>query len=227
MKWLSQFSLVMRSNLTSLCEQVENPERMLHQLILDMEEELAAAKRSVAEAIADEIMMRQTVERERADVTVWGKRAESALKRGDEASAKSALLQQISAKKRVEQYAGEHASQSVEVQKLQDSIRQLQDKIRQAKQKKTLLTARLSRAASTNKINSVIDRVDRQSAFSQFDRLEQRVHREEAVIEAWQRLDGTDCDSDNLHRQFEQEEQDQRLNDELASLKARIETKSD
>jgi len=141
MKWFSQFSLIMRSNLTSLCEQVENPERMLYQLILDMEDELAGAKHSVAEAIADEILMRKTVERERADVAVWAERAATAVKRRDDASAKAALQQQMSSQKRAEQYAREHSVQSAEVQKLQDSIRNLQDKIRQAKQKKTLLTA--------------------------------------------------------------------------------------
>ncbi len=151
MKWLSQFSLVMRSNITSLCEQVENPERMLHQLIIDMEEELATAKKSVAEAIADEIMMRKTVERESSEVALWGQRAEAALKRGDEVSAKSALEQRLTATKRVEQYTKEHAIQASEVLKLQDSIRMLQDKIRQAKQKKTLLTARLARASSTTR----------------------------------------------------------------------------
>lgn len=222
MKWLSQFSLVMRSNITSLCEQVENPERMLHQLIIDMEEELATAKKSVAEAIADEIMMRKTVERETAEVALWGQRAEAALKRGDEVSAKSAIEQRITATKRVEQYSKEHAIQAAEVLKLQDSIRTLQDKIRQAKQKKTLLTARLARASSTNKINSVIDRVDSQSAFAQFNRLEQRVEREEAVNEAWERLDGESAESNDLRRQFELEEREEQLQSELDALKAKV-----
>lgn len=222
MKWLSQFSLVMRSNITSLCEQVENPERMLHQLIIDMEEELATAKRSVAEAIADEILMRKTVEREAADVTLWGQRAEAALKRGDESSARSALQQRMSAGNRVDQYKKEHAMQAVEVQKLQDSIRILQDKIRQAKQKKTLLTARLARATSTNKINAVIDRVDSQSAFSQFNRLEKRVEREEAVSEAWERLDGESSESDELRRQFEIEEREEQLAAELEAMRIKI-----
>ncbi len=66
MSWLNQFTLVMRSSITSLRESVENPERMLHQLIVDMEEELDRVRRSVAEAVADEIQMRKRAERERA-----------------------------------------------------------------------------------------------------------------------------------------------------------------
>ncbi len=49
MKWLSQFSLIMRSNVTSLKENFENPERMLHQLIIDMEDELGVVRKTVAE----------------------------------------------------------------------------------------------------------------------------------------------------------------------------------
>ncbi|TWT74309.1 PspA/IM30 family protein [Allorhodopirellula solitaria] len=224
MKWFSQFSLIMRSNVTSLCESVENPERMLHQLILDMQDELARVKRSVAEAIADEIMMRKTVEREQAEVQVWSDRAAAAVKRSDDESAKAAIKQQMAAKNRADQYAREHAAQALEVHKLQDSVRSLEDKIRQAKQKKTLLSAKLARASSTNKINSVIDRADSQSAFAQFNRLQERVDREEAVSEAWQRLDGEQSECDDLQRRFEQEEQEQQLSDELESLKARMQS---
>ncbi len=224
MKWFSQFSLIMRSNISSLCESVENPERMLHQLILDMQDELAKVKQSVAEAIADEILMRKTVEREQAEVTVWSDRAATAVKRGDDDAAKAALKQQLAAQARADQYAREHAAQAFEVHKLQDSVRNLEDKIRQAKQKKTLLSAKLARASTTNKINSVIDRADSQSAFAQFNRLQQRVDREEAVSEAWQRLDGDQSECDDLQRRFEQEEQEQTLSDELASLKARMQS---
>ncbi|MEZ6079277.1 MAG: hypothetical protein R3C56_27490 [Pirellulaceae bacterium] len=62
MKWLNQFTLVMRSNLTTLRESVENPERLLHQLVIDMEQELDSVRlESVAEAVADEIQMRNVL----------------------------------------------------------------------------------------------------------------------------------------------------------------------
>ncbi len=155
---------------------------------------------------------------------MWSDRAASAVKRGDDESAKAALKQQLAAKTRADQYAREHAAQAFEVHKLQDSVRSLEDKIRQARQKKTLLSAKLARASTTNKINSVIDRADSQSAFAQFNRLQQRVDREEAVSEAWQRLDGDQSECDDLQRRFEQEEQERELSEELASLKARMQS---
>lgn len=158
MAWLSQFSLVMRSSITALREKVEDPERMLHQLILDMDEELCTVRSSVAEAIADEIQMRKRTEREQVELQKWSERAMVAMKRGDEASAKSALSQKLIISDRFEQYKSQHATQLSEVTKLQTAVRDLEDKIRQARQKKTLLMARMARANSTQKINGAIDR---------------------------------------------------------------------
>ena len=75
MKWLTQFSLVMRSNITSLKDKIEDPERMLHQLIVDMETELDRVRGSVAEAVADEIQMRRRTAAEQQEAGKWMERA--------------------------------------------------------------------------------------------------------------------------------------------------------
>ncbi len=219
MAWLSQFSLVMRSSITALREKVEDPERMLHQLIIDMDEELCSVRASVAEAIADEIQMRKRTEREHAEMQKWGERAMMAMKRGDEASAKSALSQKMAVTERLGQYSAQHATQLKEVTKLQTAVRDLEDKIRQAKQKKTLLTARMARANSAEKINGAIDRAGSQSAFSQFSRLEQKVERQESLVEAWERMDGNDLDTSELERKFETDERERTVSIELERLK--------
>ena len=128
----------------------------------------------------------------------------------------------MAAQDRADQYANEHRRQKSEVEKLQRSVHDLEDKIRQAKQKKTLLTARMARASSTQKINTAMERSHSQSAFAHFNRLEERVDREEALTEAWDRMDGKDPDADELARQFEQQERDDRVSAELEALKAQV-----
>ena len=134
MKWLTQFSLIMRSNLTTLKDRIEDPEKTLHQLLIDMEEELDGVRSRVAEAVADEIQMRQRTERERADVTKWSDRATQALKRNDETTAKAALDQKLSALQRADRFEQELGRQQKDVLKLQNAVRDLEDKIRQARQ---------------------------------------------------------------------------------------------
>ena len=71
MKWLANFSLIMRSNLTALCERCEDPERMLHQLLIDMESELGRVRESVAGAIADEIQLGRKVQQADEEAETW------------------------------------------------------------------------------------------------------------------------------------------------------------
>lgn len=222
MSWLSQFSLVMRSSVTSLREAVEDPERMLHQMIIDMENELDSVRRSVAEAVADEIQMRKKCERERADAEVWAERATAALRRGDESSAAQALELKLAAADRADNLAEQHRKQQTEVAKLQSAVRDLEDKIRQAQQKKTLLVARMARANSTQKINAALERSTSQSAFAQFRRLEDKVERQEALGEAWERLDGKDPDAAELERKLQALERKEKLAAELELLKSQV-----
>lgn len=224
MKWLNQFTLVMRSSLTTLRESVENPERMLHQLVIDMEQELDCVRASVAEAVADEIQMRKRAQRERDESNSWMERATAALKRNDESGAKSALQQKLAAEGRANRLFEEHAKQQSEVVKLQDAVHDLEDKIRQAKQRRTLLTARIARASSTQKIHAVLDRTSSDSALAHFNRLEDKVDRQEAICEAWDRMDGKDPDARELERQFEAAEREEQLSAELALLKKKFDS---
>ena len=222
MSWITNFSLVMRSSITSLREKFEDPERMLHQLIIDMEEELDRVRASVAEAVADEIQMKTRSERESSEAETWQERAAAAMKRGDEDTARAALERKVAAAQRARQLSEDHASQKGEVEKLQHSVRDLEDRIRQARQKKTLLTARMARAASTQKINNALERTHSRSAFAQFSRLEAKVEREEALSQAWDRMDGREPEESELERQFEQEERAAQLESELEALKAQV-----
>lgn len=222
MKWLEQFSLVMRSTLTTLEEKVQDPERMLHQLIIDMEEELERVRSGVAEALADEIQLRRSAERARQEAEQWYQRAKSALDRGAEEQARAALDQKLRCEQRADDLSAEHRKQQHQTARLQDSVRDLEDKIRQARQRRTLLQARLVRAESQQRIDRTLSGTRQRSAFAQFERLEQRVERQEALNEAYDRLDGRDPEADDLAREFADREQRERLEAELEALRQRF-----
>lgn len=222
MKLFNNLSLVLRSSITALEDKVQDPERMLHQLIVDMEEELERVRAGVAGAIADEIQLRKSCQRARAESEDWLERARSALERGDEQRSKAALEQKLRVEARADGLEQEHHKQQQQVAKLQDAVRDLEDKIRQARQKQTLLQARLVRAKSQQSINQALHTQTNRSAFAQFSRLEQQVEREEAMSEAYDRLDGRDPDAAELAREFAEDERKQKLSAELAELKRRL-----
>ncbi len=220
MKWLTNFSLTMRSNITTLCEKFEDPERMLHQLLIDMEHELEKVRASVAGAIADEILLGKSVKQADQEAQQWDERAATAIKRGDESSAKAALEQKIYARERVDDLTTEHDKQKEQTEKLRQSVCDLETKIRQARQRQTLLLARLTRSASANQINRALEQSTSRSAFAQFSRLEQRADRAEAMSEAYDRLDGKDPDA--LEQEFAEADRKEKSEDELEELKARV-----
>jgi len=222
MKWLSNFSLIMRSNLTTLCEKCEDPERMLHQLLIDMESELGRVRESVAGAIADEIQLGRKVQQADEEAETWNERATAAIKHNDEKGAKAALEQKVHAEQRAEDLRVEHEKQRQETEKLRNSVQDLENRIRQARQRQTLLLARLARADSSSRINRALDRVGNQSAFSQFNRLEQRAERAEVMNEAYDRLDGKDPDAEDLEREFAETDRKERIEKELQELKDRV-----
>ncbi|HWL10835.1 MAG TPA: PspA/IM30 family protein [Planctomicrobium sp.] len=224
MSWMESFTLVMRSNLTYLREKIENPERMLHQLIIDMEEELECVRKSVALAIADEVLLKKRATLARKELDQWLERAQQALERQNETAAKAALEQKGLAEERAEQLESEHVKQQEQTEKLRRSVTDLEEKVRQARQKRTLLLARMSRAESAQRINTALDRAGGASAFAEFGRLESRVEHAEALAEAYDRLDGRDPDAEELERQFAKEERKTKIEQELQLLKDRIQT---
>ena len=122
MSWLEQFTLVMRSNMTLLRERFEDPERMLHQLLIDMEEELENVRAGVAEALADEIQLRQQVDAARKQAEQWLVRAKSAIERKDNSAAEAALDQKLRAAEQADDLTKEYERQQQETQKLRDSL---------------------------------------------------------------------------------------------------------
>jgi len=212
----------MRSSLTALKEKVEDPERMLHQLIIDMEEELDRIRCSVAEAVADEIQMKKRTQRERGAALLWKTRAEESIGRGDESKARSALEQKVRSEELANRYAADHSRQAKDVEKLRRSVDDLEDKVRQARQRKTLLSAKIARAESTQRINQTMERSSGRSAFAAFQKLEDKVDREEALSQAWDQMQGRDPDAEELADQFELKERSDRVTAELEALKSTI-----
>ena len=89
-----KFSTLLKSNINDLIARAENPEKMLNQIILDMRDQLAKAKREVAAAIADERKLRAQLDDEIKQTRDWEHRAMLAVKEGRDDLAKQALIRQ-------------------------------------------------------------------------------------------------------------------------------------
>ena len=167
----SKFSTLIKSNINDLINRAENPEKMLNQIILDMRDQLAKAKREVAAAIADERKLRGQLDDEVKQSREWEKRAMLAVRQGRDDLAKQALVRQQEHAERASALDQTWRSQSAETEKLKGSLRQLNDKIEEAKRKRNLLIAKQKRAQAQRRIHETMSGLSDTSAFEAFNRM--------------------------------------------------------
>ncbi len=179
MSIFSKLSTVIKSNINDLISRAENPEKMLNQIILDMRDQLAKAKREVAAAIADERKLRSSLDSEVKQMRQWEHRAMLAVKEGRDDLAKQALLRQQEHADRAGSLDGTWKSQAAETDNLKGSLRQLNDKIEEAKRKRNLLVAKQRRAQAQRRIHETMSGLSNTSAFDAFNRMAEKIEEQE------------------------------------------------
>ena len=182
MSIFTKLSTVIKSNINDLISRSENPEKMLNQIILDMRDQLAKAKREVAVAIADERKLRASLDAEAKEMRQWEHRAVLAVKEGRDDLAKQALVRQQEHKERASTFDETWRAQAAETEKLKGSLRQLNDKIEEAKRKRNLLVAKQRRAQAQRRIHetmSGLSNTTNTSAFDAFQRMADKIDEQE------------------------------------------------
>ena len=165
-----RFRRVVRSNINDMITKAENPEKMLNQLIVEMNEQLIESKKSVASAIADEKRLQRQLIEQRRNTELWEQRAMDAVRAGKDELAKQALVRKQEHAEYTTSYQEQYDAQHASVEQLKDSLRQLQQKIEEASRKKNLLIARAKRAEAQQRIQATITATGNTSAFDAFDR---------------------------------------------------------
>ncbi len=220
----SKLSTLIKSNINDLINRAENPEKMLNQIILDMRDQLAKAKREVAAAIADERKLRGQLDDEVKQSREWEKRAMLAVKQGRDDLAKQALVRQQEHAERASALDQTWRAQSAETEKLKGSLRQLNEKIEEAKRKRNLLIAKQKRAQAQRRIHETMSGLSDTSAFDAFNRMADKIEEEErrslAHAEVTEALSGDTLETEFLR--LESGSDDAGVDDRLTALKAEM-----
>ncbi|HUF75199.1 MAG TPA: PspA/IM30 family protein [Longimicrobiales bacterium] len=218
----TKLSTVIKSNINDLISRAENPEKMLNQIILDMRDQLAKAKREVAAAIADERKLKSQLESEVKQARDWQHRAMLAVKEGRDDLAKQALIRQKEHTERAQVLQQTWEAQAAETEKLKGSLRQLNDKIEEAKRKRNLLIAKQKRAQAQRRIHETMSGLSDTSAYEAFNRMADKIEEEErrslAEVEVTEAIAGDTVESEFLRLESGTGGAD--VEDQLLALKA-------
>jgi len=219
-----KFSTLLKSNINDLIARAENPEKMLNQIILDMRDQLAKAKREVAAAIADERKLRAQLDDEIKQTRDWEHRAMLAVKEGRDDLAKQALIRQQEHAQRAAALEQTWSAQAQETENLKGSLRQLNDKIEEAKRKRNLLIAKQKRAQAQRRIHETMSGLSDTSAFEAFNRMAEKIEESErrslAQAEVAEALSGDTLEHEFMRLEAGGGEAD--VEDRLLALKAEM-----
>jgi phage shock protein A len=219
-----RFRRVLSAQLNHLLSKAEQPEKMLNQLILDMNRQLLDVKKSVASAIADEKRLERQLNTYIDQANEWERKAILAVREQRDDLAKEALLRKQEIEGQILQLKNLLVSQHEAVEKLKLSLRELQKKVEEAQRRKNILIARAKRAETAKRMQETMGAISDNSAFEAFERMAAKVDQIEAEVEALGELETSFSDS-NLEKQFkelEQSSQQDTADKLLADLKRKL-----
>lgn len=219
MSLLERVGTIIRSNLNDLLDRAEDPEKMLKQILIDMQNQLIQVKTQVAAAIADEQKLYQRYLQNQEEADKWQKKAELAVSKGEDELAKEALQRRNSYQQIADGFKVQYEEQKQQVEVLKSALQKLESKIEEAERKKDLLIARSRRAEAEAKIHETMAGIGQSSAMANFERLEEKVEEKEARAKAASELSK---ETDTLEDKFAALEQETDIDKQLQELKAKM-----
>ena len=212
----SRFTDIVNSNINNLLDKAEDPAKMVRLIIQEMEDTLVEVRSSSAKTLADKKELTRQVNRLEKDAQQWQDKAELALSKDREDLARAALMEKKKCSESAQALLDELVHTDEHISKLQDEISQLQDKLTDAKARQKAIVIREKSASSRLKVKENIHGTRVNDALNRFDHYERKIDDIEAQVESY------DMGSKSLADEIADLASDEKVDDELAQLKAKM-----
>jgi len=170
-----RISRVVRANLNDVVSKAEDPEKILEQSIIDMQEDLVQLRQAVARSIAGQKRTHQQFNQAQTEANNWQQRAQLAIQKGDENLAREALVRKKTHAETAGTLKTSLDQQTTQVDALKRNLIALESKISEAKTKKDMLKARAQAAKANEQLQNTVGRLGTSSAMGAFERMEEKV----------------------------------------------------
>ena len=215
---------ILQANINDLIDKAEDPEKMVKQLIIEMDEQVESATKALGQAMGSQKMAAMELADAKAAAADWNDKAKLALKAGNEALAKKALDAKVGVDQQVASLQANYDQITANVDALKQQVEQLKMKLDEARSRQQVLVARSRMADAAQKTAVTITSATTDSAFAKLDALERKIAEKEATAEAYGAMTGMAAaeiiisDED----EFAQLKHEAAVNDQLAALKAEL-----
>jgi phage shock protein A len=208
---------IISSNINSMLDRAEDPEKLVRLMIQEMEDTLVEIKASCAGAMAG----RKKMQRELGEVSTraegWGERAQVAIGKRREDLAREALLERRRWRERADSLEQELLKCDALIEQYQDDIVQLEEKLNAAQEKQRVLVQRHLHAQRKRRAQEDMRRIDSTDAWIRFEQFENRIERMEAEADLV-----NFGRKPTLEEEFMRLEGDEEIERELEELKASL-----
>lgn len=214
-----RISDLVRANINDLIDKAENPEKMVKQIIIDMEEQLRKATQGLGTAMGSFNQVKKQLETAQEQSQVWQNKDKACLEQGNEELAKKALENKVKQDQMVTQYQEMTISMEAQVNEIKAQIDVLKQKLEEARSKQAMIVARSQMANAKSQMAKTLGNMDSKSAFAKMDKMEQKIEQKEAEAEAFSEVSGI---QESENDPFAQMDKENSVNDELEKLKQQM-----
>jgi phage shock protein A len=216
----SRFTDIVNSNINSILDKAEDPEKMVRLIIQEMEDTLVEVRSASAKTLASKKEISSHAIKMQNEAEDWRSKAELAISKNREDLARAALQE----KKKCDQHASTLLSElkaiDEQITKLQSEVGQLQDKLADAKTRQKTILLRQKTASSRLEVKRNLDSSKVDAAMGRFEQYERKIDELESQVDAY------DLGKKTLVDEFAELESDDEINNELAALKKKMQSQS-
>ena len=217
----NRISDIIKSNVNDLIDRAEDPEKMVKQIIIDMQKELKKSTEALGKAKTSERLAKRQYEDAMKVSAEWESKAKSALQAGDTELAKKALAKKVKADEDVANYKEMYDTISTQTEAIENQVEAVKAKLDEAKSRQAMLIARSQMADTKKNLAQSLGGMDSSSSSEKFDRMEDKIIRKEAEADAFADIAGTDSGNDDSY-EFEKLQTDSKVDAELQRLMAEM-----
>lgn len=213
----SRFADIINSNISSLLDKAEDPEKMVRLIIQEMEDTLVEVRSTSAKILAEKKEIIRRITKVQGQVLDWEGKAELALSKDREDLAKAALVEKKKASELADTLIRELVVVEEQIARLKEEVNLLQQKLADAKARQKTIIMRKQTASSRLEVKKQLDSSKIDNAMSKFEQYERRVEGLESQVDAYDL-----GNKKSLSDEFAALEAEDSVNAELEALKAKI-----
>lgn len=216
----SRFTDIVNSNINSILDKAEDPEKMVRLIIQEMEDTLVEVRSASAKTLASKKEIFSQISKMQNEANDWKAKAELAISKDREDLARAALQEKKKCDEHGKALSSELKVVDEQITKLQSEVGQLQDKLADAKTRQKAIILRQKTVSSRLEVKKTLDSGKVDAAMGRFEQYERKIDDLESQVDAY------DLGKKTLADEFAELESDDEINDELAALKKKMQSKS-